>query len=139
MERSLDLSSKFIAWPRHPVYRTGQETGFLKFGPKNKQKTGQVFFESIFQTGNRTGLKKQETGPVTGLKTGFFSCEFTHSNHIWVNTNSAITVYAIELNAVDICAVNILFCVNRYCTVSSDPIFFYHLFFLCSFYCVHRF
>ena len=43
-------------WPRHPVYRTGQETGILKFGPKNKQETGQVFFEPIFQTGNRTGL-----------------------------------------------------------------------------------
>jgi len=35
---------------------TGQETGILKFGPKGKQETGQVFFGSIFQTGNRTGL-----------------------------------------------------------------------------------
>jgi hypothetical protein len=31
-----------MIWPRHPVYRTGQETGILKFGPKNKQETGQA-------------------------------------------------------------------------------------------------
>jgi hypothetical protein len=48
--------SAIMTWPRHPVYRTGQETGILKFGPKKKQETGQVFFGSIFQTGNRTGL-----------------------------------------------------------------------------------
>ena len=112
--------------------RTGNRNS--EIWPEKKQETGQVFFGSIFQTGNRTGLLKQETGPVTGFKTGFFSCEFSYYNHIWVNTDSAITVCAIELNAVDICAVDILFCVNRYCTVSSDPIFFYHLFlFLAAF------
>jgi len=70
--RQKELSMR--TWPRHPVYRTGQVTGFLKIWPEKKQETEQGFLTSVF-------LNRKQDRPV---KTGNRTC-YRFKNRIFWN------------------------------------------------------